>query len=132
MKRYRVWEAARQTFLFAANWLDPELRDDQTHLFTALLSTLMQGSVPDQVRGRSTSFYMLGLLAGIPSGAFVIGRISDAIGMRQALFIDAALLGSFAIFLIASGRLRLLDVHGILEEHPAYAEQLLDAPGLPG
>jgi len=98
---------------------------------TMSLSTVMQGSVPDNVRGRSTSFYMLGLLAGIPSGAFVIGRLADAFGMRQALFIDGGLLCTVAVFLILSGRLRLLDVEGILEE-PAYAEQLLEAPGLPG
>ncbi len=101
------------------------------HLQLAMsLSTLMQGSVPDQVRGRSTSFYMLGLLAGIPSGAFVIGRVADAIGMRQALIFDAGLLLTFTVFLIASGRLRLLDVEGILEE-PEYTEELLNAPGLP-
>lgn len=86
------------------------------HLQLAMsLSTLMQGSVPDEVRGRSTSFYMLGLLAGIPSGAFVIGRLADAIGMRQALYLDAVVLAVFALFLIVSGRLRLLDVDGILE-----------------
>ena len=34
MKRYRVWEANRKIFLFPENWLEPEFRDDKTHLFT--------------------------------------------------------------------------------------------------
>ena len=36
MKRYRVWEANRKIFLFPENWLEPEFRDDQTHLFPEL------------------------------------------------------------------------------------------------
>ena len=34
MKRYRVWEANRKIFLFPENWLEPEFRDDKTHLFS--------------------------------------------------------------------------------------------------
>ncbi|MDV6297234.1 neuraminidase-like domain-containing protein [Rhodococcus aetherivorans] len=45
MKRYRVWEANRKIFLFPENWLEPEFRDDKTHLFTELESALMQGDV---------------------------------------------------------------------------------------
>ena len=33
MKRYRVWEANREIFLFPENWMDPELRLDKTDLF---------------------------------------------------------------------------------------------------
>ena len=45
MKRYRVWEANRKIFLFPENWLEPEFRDDKTHLFTELEGTLLQGDV---------------------------------------------------------------------------------------
>jgi len=45
MKRYRVWEANRKIFLFPENWLEPEFRDDRTHLYTELESTLLQGDV---------------------------------------------------------------------------------------
>jgi hypothetical protein len=45
MKRYRVWEANRKIFLFPENWLEPEFRDDKTHLFTELESALLQGDV---------------------------------------------------------------------------------------
>jgi hypothetical protein len=33
MKRYRVWQANREVFLWPENWLYPELRDDQSPMF---------------------------------------------------------------------------------------------------
>lgn len=45
MKRYRVWEANRKIFLFPENWLEPEFRDDKTHLFQELEGELLQGDV---------------------------------------------------------------------------------------
>ncbi len=45
MKRYRVWEANRKIFLFPENWLEPEFRDDKTHLFDELEGALLQGDV---------------------------------------------------------------------------------------
>ena len=45
MKRYRIWEANRKIFLFPENWLEPEFRDDKTHLFTELEGSLLQGDV---------------------------------------------------------------------------------------
>jgi hypothetical protein len=45
MKRYRVWEANRKIFLFPENWLEPEFRDDKTHLFSELEGTLLQEDV---------------------------------------------------------------------------------------
>ena len=45
MKRYRVWEANRKIFLFPENWLEPEFRDNKTHLFAELEGTLLQGDV---------------------------------------------------------------------------------------
>ncbi|MEZ4861711.1 MAG: neuraminidase-like domain-containing protein [Caldilineaceae bacterium] len=45
MKRYRVWEANRKIFLFPENWLEPEFRDDKSHLFAELEGALLQGDV---------------------------------------------------------------------------------------
>ena len=45
MKRFRVWEANRKIFLFPENWLEPEFRDDKTHLFAELEGALLQGDV---------------------------------------------------------------------------------------
>lgn len=49
LKRYRVWEANRKIFLFPENWLEPEFRDDKSHLFTELESTLLQNDVTADV-----------------------------------------------------------------------------------
>ncbi|MBK9316764.1 MAG: hypothetical protein IPM55_21340 [Acidobacteria bacterium] len=49
MKRYRVWEANRKIFLFPENWLEPEFRDDKTHLFQDLESALLQGDVSNDL-----------------------------------------------------------------------------------
>jgi peptidoglycan hydrolase-like protein with peptidoglycan-binding domain len=44
MGHFPVWAAARQFVLFA-NWLEPEFRDDQSHLFKAMMGRLLQGNV---------------------------------------------------------------------------------------
>jgi hypothetical protein len=49
MKRYRVWEANRKIFLYPENWLEPEFRDDKTHLFKELEGELFQGDVSDDL-----------------------------------------------------------------------------------
>ncbi|MGA9773951.1 MAG: neuraminidase-like domain-containing protein [Blastocatellia bacterium] len=49
MKRYRVWEANRKMFLFPENWLEPEFRDDKTHLFKELEGALLQGDVSNDL-----------------------------------------------------------------------------------
>jgi hypothetical protein len=49
MKRYRVWEANRKIFLFPENWLEPEFRDDKTHLYAELEGTLLQGDVSNDL-----------------------------------------------------------------------------------
>lgn len=49
MKRYRVWEANRKIFLFPENWLEPEFRDDKTHLFRELEGNLLQGDVSNDL-----------------------------------------------------------------------------------
>ena len=45
MKRYRVWDANREIFLWPENWLIPEFREDASDLFQAMESTLLQGSI---------------------------------------------------------------------------------------
>ena len=45
MRRYRVWEANRKIFLYPENWLEPEFRDDKTHLYEELEGALLQGDV---------------------------------------------------------------------------------------
>ena len=47
MSRYRVWEANRKVFLFPENWLEPELRDNQSPFFKETMSELLQGDITD-------------------------------------------------------------------------------------
>ncbi len=49
MRRYRVWEANRKIFLWPENWLEPELRDDKTHLFRQLEGAILQGDASEAV-----------------------------------------------------------------------------------
>ena len=80
------------------------------HLTVAVsLNTLIQGSVPDVYRGRVVSFYLLGILGGIPVGTQVLGTVGDWIGFRPTLAIDALVFAGLAATLLASGWWRLLD-----------------------
>jgi len=80
------------------------------HLQMAVaLNTLVQGAVPDHMRGRSMSFYLLGILAGIPIGAFVLGRLGDVMSMRFAVTVNAVTLGVVIVYMITRGWLRELN-----------------------
>lgn len=48
MKRYRVWEANRKVFLYPENWLEPELRDDQSPFFKETIGELLQGDITEE------------------------------------------------------------------------------------
>ena len=48
MNRYRVWEANRKVFLYPENWLEPELRDDQSPIFREVMGELLQGDVTEE------------------------------------------------------------------------------------
>jgi hypothetical protein len=49
MKRYRVWEANRKIFLYPENWLEPEFRDDRTHLYRRLENRLLQSDLTHEL-----------------------------------------------------------------------------------
>ncbi|HXR60435.1 MAG TPA: neuraminidase-like domain-containing protein, partial [Solirubrobacterales bacterium] len=48
MKRYRIWEANRKVFLWPENWLEPELRHDQSPFFKEVMGELLQGDVTEE------------------------------------------------------------------------------------
>ncbi len=80
------------------------------HLQMAVaLNTLIQGTVPDEYRGRAMSFYLLGVLAGIPLGSQLLGSLGDAIGFRHTLMFDAAAFMAVFVALVVSGWWRDLD-----------------------
>jgi 5-hydroxyisourate hydrolase-like protein (transthyretin family) len=47
MKSYRVWEANRKVFFYPENWIEPELRDDESPFFEELEQHLQQGELTD-------------------------------------------------------------------------------------
>ncbi|HEY2499455.1 MAG TPA: neuraminidase-like domain-containing protein [Candidatus Angelobacter sp.] len=61
MKRYRVWDAAREIFLQPEDYLIPELRLNQTDLFQQLQSTLLQGNVTKDLAEDAFYDYLKGL-----------------------------------------------------------------------
>ena len=80
------------------------------HLQIAVaLNTLIQGTVPDEYRGRALSFYLLGVLAGIPIGTQILGSLGDAMGFGFALAMDAAAFVVVITLLVISGWWRDLD-----------------------
>jgi hypothetical protein len=58
MKRYRVWEANRKVFLYPENWLEPELRDDQSPIFRETLGELLQGDITDERAAEAMISYL--------------------------------------------------------------------------
>ena len=61
MKRYRVWEANREIFLYPENWMVPEMRTGMTDLFQTLESDLLQGDVTDDLANQAFLNYLTGL-----------------------------------------------------------------------
>jgi MFS family permease len=83
------------------------------HLTMAMaLNTLIQGTVPDEIRGRAVSYYLFGVLLGIPVGAFALGRLGDIFSMRTAVWVDVAALVVITSVLVVRGSLRAFDVEG--------------------
>lgn len=58
MKRYRVWEANRKVFLWPENWLEPELRDDQSPFFKELMSELLQSDITEDRAATAMGNYL--------------------------------------------------------------------------
>jgi hypothetical protein len=61
MKRYRVWQANREIFLYPENWMVPELRTDMSDLFQTLESDLLQGDVTSDLVDDAFLKYLNGL-----------------------------------------------------------------------
>ena len=81
------------------------------HLSMAVaLNTLIQGTVPDRVRGRAVSFYLLGVLSGIPLGSFLLGAVGDLVSLRVGLFAYAVVFVIVHVVLHTKNLFPLFDV----------------------
>jgi hypothetical protein len=61
MKRYRLWQANREVFLWPENWLYPELRDNQSPFFQQMMSSLLQGDITDDAAASAYLDYLTSL-----------------------------------------------------------------------
>jgi hypothetical protein len=58
MKRFRVWEANRKIFLWPENWLEPELRLNQSPIFKETMSELLQSDITDDRAAAALGNYL--------------------------------------------------------------------------
>ncbi|GBD98247.1 enterobactin exporter EntS [bacterium BMS3Abin07] len=73
--------------------------------FLANANNFIQQSVPDYIRGRVMSAYILVFLGMSPIGNFVIGALAEHIGTMNALRISSIVCIGISIFFIRNGRL---------------------------
>src|SRR5204863_2084556 len=70
--------------------------------------SIVQLSVPDELRGRVVSIYMVALRGGWPIGALVAGFFADRVTAPNVLIFNGLLLAVVAISIFASGKGRSL------------------------
>ncbi|MEO8562248.1 MAG: neuraminidase-like domain-containing protein [bacterium] len=58
MKVYRVWEANRRVFVYAENYIEPDLRDDKTPIFEELEAELRQDDLTEPNAERVVRHYL--------------------------------------------------------------------------
>jgi MFS family permease len=59
-------------------------------LVATALNTSLQARVDESHRGRAMSIYLMGLLAGVPIGALIEGKLADVIGLQATVMVAAA------------------------------------------
>ena len=60
-KRYRIWQANREVFLWPENWLDEGLRDDQSPICQTTMKQLLQSDVSDDTAAAAYLDYLSNL-----------------------------------------------------------------------
>ena len=58
MENYRVWEANRKIFLYPENWIEPDLRDEKSFLFSELQNEIQQNALTDFTTEDAVSKYL--------------------------------------------------------------------------
>jgi len=83
-------------------------------LVSVSLNTSIQARVSEEYRGRVLSIYLMGLMAGVPVGALVEGRLAEVIGLRAVVIAAGLLQLAFGLATIVGG-----DGLGSLDEDAA-------------
>ena len=98
-------------------------------LVAVSLNTAVQAGVSEPYRGRVLSIYLMGLLAGLPIGALVEGRLGDVIGLRPTVVASAVALLAYVVLAVVSfHRLRAIDRDLIGDDADAIDETAEAAP----
>jgi predicted MFS family arabinose efflux permease len=93
------------------------------------LNTTLQLQVADAYRGRVISLYLMALLAGMPIGALVSGRLGDWFGLRPTIAVSGGLLVAYCVYIsLRSGGLRGLDSVGEAQPTGLAARSEATAP----
>jgi MFS family permease len=66
-------------------------------LIATALNTSLQARVDEAHRGRAISIYLMGLLAGVPLGALVQGKLAEVIGLQATVIAAAVVLLACAV-----------------------------------
>jgi MFS family permease len=74
----------------------------------SLVTSLVQLTAPNELRGRVMSIYMVAFRGGMPLGSLLSGKIADAVSAPVALAIDGVLLTVVAVYFLARS-------HGVRE-----------------
>jgi hypothetical protein len=85
MGRYRVWEANRKVFLYPENWIEPELRDDKTELFSELEDELVEGEATHEHGMQVLTSYLDKM--GEVSNLEVVGAFSETVNSGGTSFV---------------------------------------------
>jgi MFS family permease len=80
------------------------------HLLVATsMNTFLQAYVADEIRGRTLSFYLLGIVFGTGLGAMVMGRLADVVGMRSVLAVNAVAFAVAGALVVRAPSYRAMD-----------------------
>jgi hypothetical protein len=66
--------------------------------------SLLQLTVPDQLRGRVVSIYMVALRGGWPLGGLCAGALADAFSAPSVMIVNGSVLAVLASFLLLRRR----------------------------
>jgi MFS family permease len=93
------------------------------HLLAAVaLNTSIQARVAESHRGRVISLYLMGLMAGVPLGALVQGKLAEVVGLRPTVVGAGLALVAFSVFaLVHWHAMRPLD-ESLADEPDALSE----------
>jgi predicted MFS family arabinose efflux permease len=77
-------------------------------IVTAMTTSLVQLIVPDHLRGRVVSIYMVAFRGGMPLGSLISGYVATLTGVPTVLAVNGALVSLVAVYFLARPGVREL------------------------